>query len=248
MRPKVEDFGDYVFILFKTLDFQEEKGITLRQASIILAANFVITFQEGDSDIFAIVLKRIRSNQGKIRSMKSDYLTYSLIDVVVDHYYEVIEKIDQQVEELEDKLIDNPTKESLHEIHQLKELVLRLRKALRPMKEVAIRLERGSIPLVREPLRVYFHDIYENLVQINETIETYRDKIPVMIEIYYASVSHKINEIIKVLTIVATIFLPMSLLVAVFGLSIPISPLISIPVILAIFILMLLFLRQKRWI
>ena len=248
MRPKIEDFGEYVFILFKTLDYSDDKGVTLKQASIILAANFVISFQEGDGDYFSPVLKRIKEGQGKIRNMQCDYLVYSILDVVVDQYFKVVEKIDQRVEKLEDELIDNPTEKSLHDIHQLKEQILTLRMALRPMKEVAIKLERGMTPLVQEPVRVYFHDIYENLVQVNESIETYRDKIPVMIEIYYASLSHKINEIMKVLTIVATIFLPLSLLVAIFGLSIPVDPLIAIPVIIAVFSIMLLFLRQKRWI
>ncbi|MFX0167879.1 MAG: magnesium/cobalt transporter CorA [Candidatus Hodarchaeota archaeon] len=247
MRPKIEDFGEYVFILFKILNYSVETGVTVSQASIILTAEFVISFQEGDGDVFAPVMKRIRAGKGMIREMQSDYLVYSLLDVVVDHYFQVIEKIEKHIEQLEDELIENPTKESLHMIHLLKERVIALRTAIRPMREVAIKLERGTVSLIEEPVRVYFHDINENIVQISESIETFRDKVPVMFEIYYASVSHRTNEVIKVLTIIATIFLPLSLLVSIFGITIPISPLIAIPITIVILVVMLLYLRHKDW-
>jgi magnesium transporter len=248
MRPKIEDFGNYVFILFKTLDYSEEKEIAVRQASIILSSQYLISFQEGDRDIFTPVLDRIREGQGKIRSMKSDYLTYCLLDVVVDYYFKVIEKIDTRIERLEDELIKNPTKQWLPNILQLKEQIISLRTAIRPMKEVAIKIQRGGISYVQESMRVYFHDIYENIVQITESIETFRDKMLVMFQNYYASVSHRTNEIVKVLTIIATIFLPLSLLVSVFGLYIPTNPIIAISIILIIFSIMLFFLKRKRWI
>ncbi len=246
-RPKIEDFGDYIFILLKMLTFSDEKGLIVKQLSIILAKNYVITFEESQDDTFNLILERIRLKKGKIRKMKNDYLAFSLLDVVVENYFKVIEKIESKIEFFEDDLVENPTNETLRGIHNLKGQISLLRKWILPLREVTSRLERGRISLINQELLIYFHDVHENLVQIAEAVDTFHEKIPVLLDIFFSSISYRLNEVIKILTIFATIFIPLSLLTGIFGLTINISPIISIPFIIALLVLMLFFFRRKKW-
>lgn len=246
-RPKIEDFGEYVFILLKMLNFSDEKGLMVEQISIILSQNYVISFEEGHGETFTPILERIRVGKGIIQKMKSDYLAFSLLDVVVKNYFKVIEKVENRIEFLEDNLVENPTTETLRGIQTLKEQVTLLRKWISPLREVTSRLERGRISLINQPILVYFHDVYENVIQIAEAVDTFRDKIPVMLDIFFSSISYHLNEVIKILTIIATIFIPLSILTSIFGLTIYLPPLISIPIIIALIILMMLYFRTKKW-
>jgi len=246
-RPKIEDFGEYVFILLKILDFSDEKGLTVKQISIILSQNFVISFEEGHDETFTPILERIRLGKGIIRKMKSDYLAFSLLDLVVEKYFKVIEKVENKIEFLEDNLVENPTTKTLRGIQTLKGQVTLLHNWISPLRGVTSQLERGRIPLITQPNLVYFHDVYENVIQIAEAVETFRDKIPVMLDIFFSSISYQLNEVIKILTIIATIFIPLSILTSIFGLTIYLPPLISIPIIIALIILMVLFFRRKKW-
>lgn len=247
-RPKIEDFGEYVFILLKKLDFSDEKDLTVKQISIILSQNVVISFEEGHDETFTPILERIRLGKGIIRKKKNDYLAFSLLDVVVEKYFKVIDRVENKIEFLEDNLVENPTTKTLRGIQTLKEQVTLLRKWISPLRGVTSQLERGRIPLISQQNLVYFHDVYENIIQIAEAVETFRDKIPVMLDIFFSSISYQLNEVIKILTIIATIFIPLSMLTSIFGLTINLPPLISILIIIALVILMALFFRRKRWI
>ncbi|MFW9830491.1 MAG: magnesium/cobalt transporter CorA [Candidatus Thorarchaeota archaeon] len=246
-RPKIEDFGDYIFILLKKLEFSSEKGLTARQISIILSQNYVMSFEENHEDTFNVILNRIRLDTGKIRKMKSDYLAFSLLDILVENYFKVIEEVENQIESFENDVVDNPTSETLRGINTLKEQVTLLRKWIVPLREVSSRLERGRVTQITQPILVYFHDVYENVVQIAEAVDTFRDRIPVMLDIFFSSVSYRLNEVMKILTIVATIFIPLSLLAGVFGLNLYLPPLISISIIIAIFFLLVFFFWKKGW-
>jgi len=254
-RSKIEDYGDYLFIVVKNADFTEEE-IESNQISIILGPNFVISFQEQQEAIFQSILERIRNSRGLIRRMKNDFLAYAIMDAVIDNYFVVIEKISDQIEILEDELVSNPTQDTLQQIHHLKQNLIILRKSIWPFREVISRMERGRYALIDEKLLIYIRDIYDHSIQVMETVETYRDMLSGMLDIYLSSISNRMNEVMKVLTIIATIFIPLTLIVGIYGMNFRFMPELDIPwaypivwlTMLIIGGVMIFFFRRKRWI
>jgi magnesium transporter len=256
-RPKQEDHGDYLYLVLKILypDGGSDK-IQYEQVSFILGKNYVLSFLESERDVFDPLRERIRNLKGKIRTLKADYLLYSLIDSIVDHYYVIIEMIGDEIESTEEELITRPSPNVLKRIHGLRTEMLYLRRSIWPLREVIDALERGETALIREGIGIYLRDIYDHTVQAIETIEMYRDIVAGMLDTYLTSLSNRMNEIMKVLTIFSTLFIPLTFLVGVYGMNFEYMPELGwiwgYPVLWIIMIgiglVMLNYFRKKRWI
>ncbi|NVM26400.1 MAG: magnesium/cobalt transporter CorA [Desulfobacterales bacterium] len=210
-RPKMEDFENYIFVVVKMIYYDDKDNeIRAEQLSVILGSDFVISFQEKEGDVFDPVRERIRNGKGRIRKMKTDYLAYALVDTIVDHYFVVLEKLGEKIEDMEEELVTNPTPETLQTIHTLKRELIFLRKSVWPLREVISVLERGESSLINESTGIYLRDVYDHTIQVIDTIETFRDMVSGMLDIYLSSISNKMNEVMKVLTIIATIFIPLT--------------------------------------
>jgi len=255
-RPKMEDFEDYIFVLVKMLH-HDDQGNEIRheQVSIILGSNFVISFQERQGDIFDPVRERIRKAKGRIRKMKADYLAYALVDTVVDHYFVVLERLAEKIEGMEEELVANPMPGTLQAIHILKRELIFLRKSVWPLRELVSGLERGESSLIDESTGIYLRDVYDHTIQVIDTIETYRDMVSGMLDVYLSSVSNKMNEVMKVLTIVATIFIPLTFVAGIYGMNFKYMPELewhwgyfaALFVMVGIVFLMVLYFRRKMW-
>ena len=255
-RPKMEDFNNYLFLVLKMLSYDEEENETkTEQVSLILSSNYVISFQESEGDVFDPIRERIRTDRGRIRKMGVDYLAYSLLDAIVDNYFMVLEKIGEKIEDIEDELVKNPTPEVLHAIHRLKRELIFLRKSVWPLREVISRLERWESPLIDKSIDIYLRDVYDHTIQVIDALETFRDMLSGMLDIYLSSVSNRMNEVMKVLTIIATIFIPLTLVAGIYGMNFRYMPELDwvwgYPIVymimLAISAVMLVYFRRKRW-
>jgi magnesium transporter len=256
-RPKMEDYVDYAFIVLKMLRCQEgQTDIITEQVSIVLGRNFVLSFQQGiEGDVFSPVRERIRSAKGRICHLGPDYLCYALIDSIIDNYFVILENIGEQVEDLELELVANPNPATLQAIHHLKRELIFLRKSVWPLREVIGGMQRYESDLIAESTQVYLRDIYDHTIQVIDTLETYRDMLSGMIDMYMSSISNKMNEVMKVLTIIATIFIPLTFIAGVYGMNFENFPELKWPygylyfwiVMIAISLTMLLFFRRKKW-
>jgi len=256
-RPKMEDFESYIFIVLKMLYYdQEEHEIKAEQVSLIFGSNFVISFQEREGDVFNFVRERIRNAKGRVRKAGADFLAYALIDAIVDNYFIVLEKIEEKIEDVEEELVTNQTPETLQTIHHLKREMIFLRKSVWPLREVISVLERGESVLIHESTGIYLRDVYDHIIQVIDSIETFREMISGMFDIYLSGVSNKLNEVIKVLTIIATIFIPLTFIAGIYGMNFEYMPELGwrwgYPVvwifIVAVVITMLVYFRRKKWI
>ena len=255
-RPKMEDFGDYLYIVLKMLRIGKDQEIVTEQVSLILGANFVISYQEGiQGDVFNPIRERIRNGKGRIRSMKADYLAYSLMDAVVDNYFVVLEGVGERIEDLEEEVMTNPAPETVRKIHRLKRDMIFLRKAVWPLREVIGALERRETPLVSEAVVVYLRDVYDHTIQVIDAVETYRDMLSGMLDIYLSSLSNRMNEVMKFLTVIGTIFLPLTFIAGVYGMNFQFMPELrwhwgyfaSLWLMLAVAALMLFYFKRKKW-
>lgn len=257
-RPKLEDYGDYLYIVLKMLYYREDTGqVITEQISLILGPNYVISFQEGlEGDIFDPIRDRIRVGNNRIRKMGADYLAYSLIDSIVDSYFGILEKLGEDIEYLEEELVTNPEKETLHAIHDLKREMIFLRKSVWPLREVINGLERGESPLIKKATGIFLRDVYDHTIQVIDTVETFRDMLSGMLDIYLSSISNRMNEVMKVLTIIATIFIPLTFIVGLYGMNFKYMPELQWPwgypaiwvIMIAIVVAMAVYFRRKRWI
>ncbi len=219
-RPKMEDATDYIFVVLKMLYHGKGDGdLMAEQVSVLFGNNWVITFQETGEDVFEIVRQRIKRTVPRMRFMHADYLAYALIDAVVDHYFIVLEKIGEQIETLEDEISESPKQESLETIRDLKKQLIFMRKAVWPLREVIGGLERIESTLIDDSTEPYIRDLYEHTVQIIDTVETFRDMVSGLLDLYHTSISNRMNEIMKVLTIFAAIFIPLGFLAGVYGMN-----------------------------
>ena len=255
-RPKLEDFGDYLYLVLKMVYWNEDENLAhVEQVSLILGKSYVITFQEGDRDVFDPVRKRIREKRGRIGKLGPDFLAYTLLDAIVDHYFVVLEKIGEQIEELEEELVAEPSTRTLQTIHQIKRELIFLRRSVWPLREVLGSLQRGEAELFSESTVVYLRDVYDHTIQVIDTVETFRDLVGGMLDIYLSSVSNKMNEVMKVLTIIATIFIPLTFVAGIYGMNFGYMPELTwrggyfavLGLMLVIALLMVIYFRRKRW-
>lgn len=256
-RPKMEDFENYIFFILKMLYYDEEETeIKSEQVSLILGPKYVISFQEDEGDVFDDVRERIRSGKGRIRRMGSDYLAYALIDSIVDNYFVILEKVGEKIEDLEEELIKTPSPKTLQIIHNMKRKLLFLHKSVWPLREMIIGLERGESPLIKETTSIFLRNAYDHTIQVIDITELSREMLTDMVDTYLSSLSNKMNEIIKVLTIFATIFIPLTFIASIYGMNFTWMPEITWPegyhlillFMLGVGILMLIYFRIKKWI
>jgi magnesium transporter len=256
-RPKAEDYGDYIFVSLKALRLDiAEESIQAEQVGLILGERFVLSFLIGSTGrLFDPVAERIKSGKGRIRRMGPDYLAYSQMDLVVDRYFLILEKLGEEIEDLEEELVTSPTSQTMHRIHALKREMIALRRSVWPLREVISGLERGESPLIHPKTIPYFRDLYDHVVQVMDTIESFREMLSGMVDIYLSSVSNKMNQIMKLLTIIATIFIPLTFIVGIYGMNFEYMPelkwrwgyfgVMALMTLLAVG--MLVFFRLRKW-
>jgi magnesium transporter len=257
-RPKLEDLGDYMYIVLKSLTINGSRGeeIGKDQVSLILGPNFVLSFQEKEGALFDPIQERIRSGKGRLRKMGSDFLIHAILDTIVDHYFTVLEKMGEGIEDLEEELMDHPSPATLQALHHAKREMIFLRKAVWPLREVIAGLERAESDLIKPSTGVYLGDIYDHTIQVIDTIETHRDMLSGMLDIYLSSMSNRMNEIMKVLTIIATLFIPLTFIVGWYGMNFKNMPELDWPwgypgiifVMLVVAVCMLYYFWKKKWI
>ncbi len=255
-RPKMEDFEDYLFVELNMLLWNQEGAqVKSEQVSMILGENYLINLQEREKDVFDPVRKRLREGKSRLSKQGADYLAYSLIDAIVDHYFFILENFGEKIEVLEEALIIEPDPQTLQSIHELKRELIFLRKSVWPLREVIGALERGETPLFKETTLIYLRDVYDHTIQIIDTIETFRDMVSGMLDIYLSSVSNRMNEVMKVLTVIATVFIPLSFIVGVYGMNFKYMPELEWKwgyfmvwgVIILVVLGMLAYFRRKKW-
>jgi magnesium transporter len=208
-----------------------------------------------EGDVFDPIRERIRNGKGRLRKMGADYLAYALLDSIVDNYFIIMEKLGERIEFLEEELVTRPTAETLRVIHQLKREMIFLRKAVWPLREVVSGLERGESSLMKESTRIYLRDVYDHTIQVIDAIETFRDMVSGMLDIYLSSISNRMNAVMKVLTIIATIFMPLTFIAGIYGMNFKYMPELEWQwgypaiwlVVLCIGISMLIYFKKKKW-
>jgi magnesium transporter len=263
-RPKIEDYSTYTYTVVKVLSRTSNDsgdkgiggigGIITEQESLILGDGFILTFGERRTDIFKPVMDRIKNDVGRIRKTGADFLLYALLDVIVDNYFVVLEDLGEKIEYAEDELVSHPTSATLKDIYALKREMLWLHKAVWPFREVIGSLERGETNLMKHGTDVYLRDLYDHAIQVMDIADTLRDILSSMLDIYLSSVSNRMNEIMKVLTIISTIFMPLSFIVGLYGMNL-IMPETSLPwmypVVCSVMVViagaMLVYFKRKKW-
>ncbi len=255
-RPKVESFDNYLFIVIKMLHHDEtEKRVTSEQVSLLLGPRWLISLQEAPGDTFDPVRERLRKGKGRIRPSGCDYLAYALMDNVVDHYFTILEKIGAQIEEIDDAVTENPQIDIPHDIHNLKQAVIYLRKQVWPLREIVNHLKKEETDLIHDSTRLFLSDVYDHVVQVIDTIESYRDLLGGIRDLYLTMVSNRMNEVMKVLTIIATIFIPMTFVAGIYGMNFKYMPELEWPwgyglawaVMAVIAIALLAFFKKRKW-
>lgn len=257
-RSKLDDYKDNIFIVARVLKYNEEKeDIEDEQLSIVLGRNYLITFVESSTDLFNPIRERLHAAKSRIRQRGADYLCYSLLDCLVDNYFLILEKVDENLENLEEKLVINtPKPEVLQKIQHSKRVITLLRKSVWPMREVLSNFRRLETPLIQDSTKLYIQDVYDHTIQAIDTIESFRDLASGMLDIYMSNISQKMNEIMKVLTIMATIFVPLTFIASVYGMNFEMIPELhwkwGYPTVLLFMLLvslgMIYYFKRKKWI
>lgn len=257
-RPKLQDHGDYLCVILKSLAARDaEENYTAEQISLILGSNYLISFQEslpGDRNVLFNVRERVKSGRGKICRQGADYLLYALLDSVVDHYFLVLEHLGEKIETLEDQIAIRPRPDLLHQLHALKQDMLFMRKSVWPVREVISGLERGASH-IQETTFIYLRDVYDHAIQVIETAEIYRDMLSGMMDIYLSSISNRMSEVMKMLTIISTIFIPLTFIAGLYGMNFEFMPELKweygypavLSLMLAISLFMISYFRKKQW-
>ncbi len=255
-RPKMEVYGEYIYFSAKTLFYNtESREFNIEQVSFILGNEYIISFSERDTDIFEPVIRRLQQGLSRIRKLGADYLAYCLLDVIVDDYFNVLEDFSEEIEVAEDEIVIHTTNKTLRTIHKLKRQVLFLHKSVWPLRDVLSSLERGESPLIKDSTEIFIRDLYDHVVQVMDTTETLRDILSSMMDVYLSSSSNRMNEIMKVLTIISTVFMPLSFIVGVYGMNLENMPELSWPwmypvlwlAMVSIVALMLYYFKRKKW-
>src|SRR5215467_3267300 len=255
-RPKLDDYESYLFLVIKMLSLTDRHEVAVEQVSFVLGRNYVLSFQENGTDVFQPVRERLRGGKGRLRQSGPDYLLYALVDAIVDQYFTVVEVLGEKVEALQDVVVSDPKPETLHQIHALKRQLLFLRRAVWPLREATNNLSRSECPFLQESTKVFFRDVYDHVVQIVDTIETLREMVSACLDIYLSTISYRLNAVMKVLTIITTIFMPLTFIVGIYGMNFEHMPELKwewgyplvLGVMVAIAIAMLGFFKLKKWI
>ena len=253
-RPKFEEFDDYLFIVLKMIYYKEDE-LQVEHVSFILKENLIISFQEIKEDVFEGVRQRVREGKGRIRTAGVDYLFYALIDALVDHYFIVFETFGDKIEELENEILEKPEERVSLKIQHLKKEIYKIRKAVFPLREVISRFERTDHRFVQESTKPFIRDVHDHSIQIIETTENYRDMTMGLMDLYMSSLSNKMNNVMKVLTIIATIFIPLTFVAGVYGMNFDYMPELHYKyaypilwiVMIAMFVAMIFVFKKRKW-
>jgi len=254
-RPKVEEHEGYLFVVMKMLQIGKDGEINAEQISFVLGPSFVISFQENEGDVFDPLRERLRKAKGRIRKLGPDYLLHSLIDAVVDNYFVILEEIGGRIERLEDELLESPTQKTSHAVHELKRDLIFIRKSVWPLREVISVMAKGDLLQLRESTAIYFRDVHDHTIQIIDTTESFRDMVSGMLDVYLSVISNKMNEVMKVLTMFASIFIPLTFVAGVYGMNFKNMPEVSWPhgyyfalgIMAAMALSLLVFFKYKKW-
>ena len=256
-RPKVEDYGGYLYVVLRMLSLHATtQEVVGEQVSLVLGPNFVISFQEGNAgDVFDPIRGRLRSAKGRARREGADYLVYSLIDAIVDGYFVLLEKLGESIEELDERMLTNRAREVARTIHHLKREMIWLRKAVWPLREMISTLQRAESPLIRASTGVYLKDVYDHTIEVIDTVETYRDVLSGMLENNLSLLTTRLNEVMKVLTVISTIFIPLTFIVGIYGMNFRYMPELEwrwgYPLVMLsmaiIAVALYFYFRRKRW-
>ncbi len=255
-RPKVEEFDNCLFLTLKMLGLNSDgNSVISEQISFVLGKGWVISFQEQEGDIFDSLRHRMRENMGNIRKNGADYLLYRLIDTVVDHYFIVIDHLGEIIEEMEEKVLHSPDEETLHGIQNLKKQLSSIRKSVIPLREIITFLEKDSTDLIEDSTIRYLRDVYEHIIQINDSAEAQRESLANIMDLYLSGVSNRTNQVMQVLTIIATIFIPLTFIVGIYGMNFDFMPELHWKygyfgiwgIMVAVCVLLVIFFKRKRW-
>ena len=255
-RPKIEVFDNHVFLTLKMLGIGEDQKLLIsEQISFVLGKGWLLSFQEKEGDIFDGLRLRLQENKGNFRQKDTDYLFYRLIDTVVDNYFFIIEHLGEVIENLEEEVIQSPTPESLNEIHEIKKQLVKIRRVTFPLREAVSNLQKDAAGFINPATIHYLRDVYEHVIQINDTIETQRDMVASIMELYLTSVSNKTNQVMQLLTIISTIFIPLTFIAGIYGMNFENMPeihwkygYIVVWILMVIIVLfMLRFFKRKKW-
>ena len=254
-RPKLEDYGDYLFLVLRMLDLGADGELMIEQVGLVLGPGWVLSFQERSGDVFDPLRERLRNGRSRIRQQGADFLAYSLLDAVVDRYFGILERFGEQIDALEDSLLGCPTAEDLARYHRLRRELIFLRKAVWPLREMLATLQRRESPLISVEAVLYLRDVHDHAVQIVDTVETFRDMLNAALDVHLSSSSYRLNDVMKMLAVIATIFMPLTFMAGVYGMNFKHMPELGWPwaypgilVLMALVALgMLRLFRQKGW-
>ena len=256
-RPKLDEFDHYLFVVFKMLYFKDDDVLNYEHISLIVGNGYVLTFQEADGDVFDELRERISNAKGRIRTQGADYLMYAIMDAVVDNYFTVIEAFGEKTEELESALFQESStdNDTPNRIQGLKQEILKIRRSIFPLREVINRLEKIETPIIDHKTYSYLRDLYDHIIQVSETIDLYREMIWSLMDMHMTIISNKMNEVMKVLTIIATIFIPLTFIAGIYGMNFEYIPELNYRysyfilwgIMIVVFLLMLLYFRRKKW-
>ncbi len=255
-RPKIDDYDDYLFIVLKMIDYRTDSLLIEHEhVCFVIREGLVISLQEHEGDVFGPVRERIRKSKGRMRRSGADYLAYALMDMIVDHYFWVLEELGERVEEFQDAVLADPEPSILEAVHNLKRQVIYIRKSVWPVREIAAALLRSESGLIRQETQLYLRDVYDHTIQVVETVETFREVLASVLDIYLSSVNNRMSEVMKVLTIIATIFIPLTFLAGVYGMNFEFMPELewryAYPAVWFIFIAvgfgMVAWFKYKKW-
>ena len=255
-RPKLEEPDKYIFVVLKRLYFDKDQNLNFENISFIQGPNSVLSFQEADGDVFDMVRDRLRNSKGRVRSNGADYLLYALMDAIVDNYFNLMEVMGEKIEELEENLFsEKPNKDLIHEIHGLKREILKIRRAVYPLREVVNHIDKVDPSLITEKTQLYLRDLYDHVIQVSESIDIQRELIWSLMDMHMTTISNRMNEVMKVLTIMATIFIPLTFIAGVYGMNFENIPELKFEygyfvlwgVMVVVFLAMLYYFKRKEW-
>jgi magnesium transporter len=254
-RPKIEDYDDYLYVVLRMLVLYDGE-VRSQQVSLLLGAHYVVSFQEQAGDVFNHIRERLRTGKGRFRKEGADYLLYALLDAIVDGYFVVLETFGEMIEDLEEEVIATPDQETLQSVYTIKRSLIGLRRSIWPLREVVAALERGDSPLIQATTLIYLRDVYDHTIQATDTVETYRDMAASLMDIYLSGQSNRMNEIMKLLTVIATIFIPLTFIAGVYGMNFVDMPELhlwwgypaTLGGMIAIAVFMLTYFHRRGWI
>lgn len=255
-RPKFEDYGNYIYIVIKMLDYDIRKGeIETEQLSLILGPNYLISLQERAGDFFDPLRERIRKSLGRIRKSGADYLAYTILDIIVDHYFVVLENLGEKIEQLEEIVVTDPREKTARAVHAVRREMIFVRKSVWPLRDVVTGLQRSESTLNHESTAAYFRDLHDHIMQVTESVDTFRDLLNGMLDSYYSTITTRTNSVVKVLTLFSAIFMPLTFITGIFGMNFRNFPELewhygfqgSLIMMVVVIIVMITIFKWKKW-